>query len=277
VWDAELRGLPRVVNSGSSSTLECLALPAGSFFAAGLFAGRRSVDSRFPRRGMSSGPIGRLAVFRVAGLDCAWCLSVLSCRGRLHQTLRCESRLAGGGRHRAGRPRVAGTEIGCAATSLIVCLVGYLQSRVRDRCLSRMGRLQSVCVTRKRSPAGSRWCSPRYATGDAMRSDARTAPHRTRVARRTWGVCTSYQGQTGSAWSQQIKRGLSCRLLVCACSEWVVSELAANLVSAWVLGSAMHGKTGMQEAAGHARGVVAVDGRREGRVERECARARCGS
>jgi hypothetical protein len=97
--------------------------------------------------------------------------------------------------------------------------------------------------------------------GDAMRSDARTA-HGCQTGR-TWGVCTSYQGQTGPAWSQQIKRGLSCRSLVCACSEWVVSELAANLVSACVLGSAMHGKTGMQEAAGHARGVVAVDGRRE--------------
>ena len=68
------------------------------------------------------------------------------------------------------------------------------------------------------------------------------APHT--GARRTWGVCTSYQGQTGPAWSQQIKRGLSCRSLGCACSEWVVSELAANLVSSWVLGLRCTGKLG---------------------------------
>lgn len=46
-----------------------------------------------------------------------------------------------------------------------------------------------------------------------------------------------------------------------------MSELAANLVSA--LGPAMHGKTGMQEAAAHARGVVTVeDGGRDEKRER---------
>lgn len=82
MWDARLQALSPVVGRGSG-TLGVSLAASPERLAAGR-GGRAGVPSL--RR---SGPIGRTAVFRVAGLDCAWCLlCVLSCCGYTSSAMR---------------------------------------------------------------------------------------------------------------------------------------------------------------------------------------------
>lgn len=94
---------------------------------------------------------------------------------------------------------------------------------------------------------------------------------------RTWVGCTSDGWEIN--WGCLVSPGRvdNCASLRGGASEWVVSELAANLVLVEVgrLGSAMHGKTGMQEGCSAMRGVVAA-GEDGSRVKRG-SRGRSGS
>jgi hypothetical protein len=107
----------------------------------------------------NSGVPCRRARLRVVSLVCALLL-------RLHQ--QCDAIAGWLGAAGTGQDglELRGQEISCAATALIACLVGCLQSRVRDRCLSGVGGLpKCVCTTTKRSPAAG---GAVPATGDAM-------------------------------------------------------------------------------------------------------------
>jgi hypothetical protein len=72
-----------------------------------------------------------------------------------------------------------GQGMGCAATALIVCLVGYLQSRVRNHFLSGGGKTLS---------SGRPAACAVATTGDAMASDAP----------RWHEMCDSYRTYLGS-------------------------------------------------------------------------------
>lgn len=109
-----------------------------------------------------------------------------------------------------------GEGIGCVATTLIVCLEGCLQSRVRDRCVPGVRSVPalSVCVAGRAVPH----------TGNAMPCDAPRC-HATRMS------------------LPDVPGPFVLVTVGAVCSKWVVSELSANLVR-W-------GARGLQ----HARGV----------------------